>query len=183
MVRVVGGVAKGRKLEGPPAEGVRPTTDMVRGAMFNMLASRYDLDGASVVDLFAGTGALGIEALSRGAASVTFVDNNQASLAVIKRNIEAIAIGKADVVRSDVLAFVSRSHEFDVAFVDPPFAFDDWAQLLRALNARLGLFESDRAIDIPPQWTVVKEKRHGDSVVVLAERESVAEGAVEGVGQ
>ena len=93
---------RGRRIESPPGDATRPTTDKVREAVFNALGSLDVIEGASVLDLFAGTGAMGIEALSRGAARCSFVENDRAAVAVLRRNIDALGLGgRADVVVSD----------------------------------------------------------------------------------
>ncbi len=122
MTRVIAGEFGGRRLTVPADDRVRPTADRVREAWFSILGAR--VEGATVVDLFSGSGALGIEALSRGARSATFVDLNQRSLAAIRANIAALGLaGRTEVVRQDVLRFVAgpRTDRFDLALADPPY--------------------------------------------------------------
>ena len=136
-----------------------------------MLASRDLVDDARVLDLFAGTGALGIEALSRGARSATFVDNDRESLAVIRANLTDIALPGGSVVQSDVLAFLRRADPtFDLAFADPPYAFDGWDELFSLVTARVIVAESDRELEPASPWEVIRWKRYGGTVVTLAER-------------
>jgi 16S rRNA (guanine966-N2)-methyltransferase len=115
-VRVVAGELKGHKLQAPPGESIRPTSDKVRGAIFNVL---YDVEGLRALDLFAGTGALGIEALSRGAADATFVDTEPEA---VERNLAALGLD-ARVHGRDALAFLgSERTRYDLVFVDPPYS-------------------------------------------------------------
>lgn len=171
-MRVVAGTAGGRRLKAPKGDAVRPTSDMVRQAIFNSLGSLDALDGAAVLDLFAGTGALGIEALSRGASRATFVEQDPAAVRVIHDNVAATGVEGATVVREDVLRFLARlpaGQTVDVAFADPPYAFDQWDVLLEALAplACLVVTESDRPVDAGSAWEVLKVKRYGGTVVTL----------------
>lgn len=121
MTRIVGGVAGGRRLSVPP-RGARPTTDRVREALFNMLAARLDFDGLRVLDLYAGSGALGLEALSRGAASALFVESDRRAAEVITRNIAALALPGAVVRRAAVAAVLAGGGgPVDLVFADPPY--------------------------------------------------------------
>jgi len=122
MLRIVAGEWRGRKIAAPP-EGVRPTGDRVREAWMSIVGP--ELPGAKVLDLFAGSGALGLEALSRGASSVDFVDNAPKSLRSLATNAELLGAGdRAIIHRADALAFVARlgPGQFDLAFADPPYA-------------------------------------------------------------
>jgi 16S rRNA (guanine966-N2)-methyltransferase len=171
-VRVVAGTARGRRLTAPPGTATRPTSDRVRESIFNALGSLAAVEGASVIDLFAGSGALGIEALSRGAARATFVDADRAALACIDHNLHVTGlVSQAEVVRSDVRAYLERSNaQFDLALIDPPYAFDAWDELLLDLPADLAVVESDRAVEPPSGWHVVREKRYGSTVVTVIRR-------------
>src|SRR3954451_2504981 len=107
-MRVVAGEARGIRLVAPKGLDIRPTSDRVREAVFNALGSLGAVEGATVVDLFAGTGALGIEALSRGAAHATFVDRDRIAVDTVRRNLDATKLGdQATIVRADVMAFVA----------------------------------------------------------------------------
>ena len=165
-MRVVSGIARGRKLVAPKGDATRPTSDFVREAIFNTLQAHVDLDGATVLDLFAGTGALGIEALSRGAHHATFVESGRHALFAIRDNLAATGFADratvldADATRADLPAV-------DVAFVDPPYAFAGWADLLTRIDAGLAVLESDREIDPPHPWRLLKAKRYGTTVVTL----------------
>jgi 16S rRNA (guanine966-N2)-methyltransferase len=169
-MRVVGGTARGRRLQAPPGTTVRPTSDPAPEANINSLTSHGALEGAVVLDLFAGTGALGIEALSRGARHVTFVDDAAAAIRTIEDNLAATDLGgaHATVVRSDVLRWVTDAPAVDVVFADPPYAFDDWRTLAGTVNAPLLVVESDREPDLGHGWQVLRAKRYGTTVVVTA---------------
>jgi 16S rRNA (guanine966-N2)-methyltransferase len=120
-MRIIAGEYKGRRLVAPPGTATRPTSDRVREALFSILGAR--VEDADVLDLFAGSGALGIEALSRGAQKATFVDNAPAALTTIRRNLEGVQ--GATVVRRDARAFLRDAREngrqYDLVFLDPPY--------------------------------------------------------------
>ncbi len=120
-MRVITGTARGRTLREPANMDVRPTTGKVKEAMFNIL--QFRLENARVLDLFAGTGQLGIEALSRGAASCVFVDRSPESLKLVRENLRATGLAdRATVVKSDSLAYLEQARGFDLIFMDPPYA-------------------------------------------------------------
>ncbi|MFC9514506.1 16S rRNA (guanine(966)-N(2))-methyltransferase RsmD [Nocardiaceae bacterium NPDC056970] len=123
MTRIVAGHAGGRRLK-VPASGTRPTSERVREALFSSLDSRIDLEGAAVLDLYAGSGALGLEALSRGAAHVLLVESDAKAAAVIKQNVTAVGLPGAVVRTAPVAAVVggTAEREFDIVFADPPYA-------------------------------------------------------------
>jgi 16S rRNA (guanine966-N2)-methyltransferase len=172
-MRVVAGSARGRTLVAPPGARTRPTTDRVREAIFNALGSRGGVEGEPVADLFAGSGALGVEALSRGAAHATFVDRDRAARDAIRRNVESCGFGpRATVVGGTVerwLAGLSPGTRFAVAFCDPPYAFDGWPALLEAVPTDLVVAESDRAIPLPAGWELVRDARYGGTWVGFAQ--------------
>ncbi len=120
-MRVITGIARGRRLETLSGNDVRPTTDKVKEAVFSSI--QFDLEGRRILDLFAGSGQLGIEALSRGADSATFVDLNTDAIAVIERNLKATGFKEmAKVVRADYFSFCASTRDaFDIAFLDPPY--------------------------------------------------------------
>lgn len=122
-MRIIAGSWRGRAIEAPQGQSTRPTADRVREALFSMLASRLgSFEELRVADLFAGSGALGFEALSRGAASVTFVENDAKAVAAIRRNAEKLgASGRTQVLTGSALA-LPRSGPFDLIFADPPYA-------------------------------------------------------------
>lgn len=117
-MRVITGTARGRKLKEPKNMDVRPTTDMVKEAIFNIIQS--DIEGRRALDLFAGTGQLGIEALSRGAAEVVFVDENTVSAKLVRENLEHCKFD-ARVVQTEALLYLERCEKFDLVFLDPPY--------------------------------------------------------------
>lgn len=119
-MRVITGAARGRRLREPADMDIRPTTDVVKEALFNII--QFDVEGRRVLDLFAGTGQLGIEALSRGAKSAVFVDRDKRSLALVKHNLDHCGFS-ARVTGEDALAFLSRCEResFDIIFLDPPY--------------------------------------------------------------
>lgn len=148
----------------------------MREAVFNSLGSLDALTGATVLDLFAGTGALGIEALSRGAASATFVDADLRAVHAIEDNLAATGLGeRARVVHADVLRFLADSPPatVDLAFADPPYSFDDWPTLLERVPSRLVALEARSHIELGPGWTPLRSRRYGDTVVTLARRVEV----------
>jgi len=120
-MRVISGLAKGRKLEEPEGHRIRPTTDMVKESVFNII--QFDIEGRRILDLFAGTGQLGIEALSRGAGSAVFVDESLDAVKLVKGNLKKMDFEQpVSVVRGDALSFIKSSKEhFDVIFLDPPY--------------------------------------------------------------
>lgn len=122
-MRIIAGAWRGRTIEAPPGAATRPTGDRVRETLFSMLASRLgSFEELRVADLFAGSGALGLEALSRGAASATFVESDAAAVAAVRRNAEKLgATGRARVIAGSALA-LPRSEPFDLVFADPPYA-------------------------------------------------------------
>lgn len=175
-MRVVAGVAGGRRLQAPAGRKVRPTSERVREALFNALGSLDAVAGSTVVDLFAGTGALGIEALSRGAASATFIDADARAVAAIRENLRATGLGEqSSVVHADVMRFLGGrppgSEIFDIAFADPPYAFDGWPALLAVVPARLVAVEARTHVPLDEEmWHPLRSRRYGDTVVTLARR-------------
>ena len=133
-----------------------------------MLSSLDAIDDANVADLFAGSGAMGIEALSRGASRAVFVESDSSALRAIEENLESTGLADQAVVRrGDAGAF---DDTVDVAFIDPPYAFDEWSALLDGLDARYAVIESDRDVDVGAKWLVNKVRRYGSTVVTLAKR-------------
>jgi 16S rRNA (guanine966-N2)-methyltransferase len=172
-VRVVAGSAKGRRLVAPDGGDTRPTGDRVREALFNALFSLDDaVDGAQVLDLFAGTGALGIEALSRGAAHVTFVEKARGALSIIETNVQATGVAdRSTIVRADVLSWLQVvPRTVDLVLADPPYAFEAWPLLLAHLDSPLLVIESNRVVDLGDRWDVVRTKQYGSTVVCITRR-------------
>ncbi|MGH9029952.1 MAG: RsmD family RNA methyltransferase [Acidimicrobiales bacterium] len=180
-MRVVAGSSRGRSIRAPSGIAIRPTSDKVREAIFDVLTAFVDLEGATVADLFAGTGAMGIEALSRGAGSVVFVDSSALAMEAVKANLRSTGLdgASARLVRSDVLEWLgqgaardpSASGAFegpwDLALVDPPYAFAAWERLLGVLPAKVAVLESDRPIQDTEAFDVVRTKRYGGTLVTV----------------
>ena len=173
-MRVVSGDLGGRKLVTSDGSDTRPTSDRVREAMFNSLFSLDAIEGARVLDAFAGSGALGIEALSRGALHATFVETGRDALAALRENLETLQLGaQGRVVPGDALAHLERTaaegSHYDLVLLDPPYGFDQWDELLAAVpvGARV-VIESDREVVVPDSWEVHRRKRYGGTVVTLA---------------
>ncbi|HEV2369452.1 MAG TPA: RsmD family RNA methyltransferase [Acidimicrobiales bacterium] len=176
-LRIVGGTARGRRLVAPRGGGTRPTSDRVREAIFDMLVSLSaaggtGLAGAVVADLFAGTGAMGIEALSRGAASATFVESDRTAAAAVERNLEITGLGPGRVLCMDVMGYLRARPAafdagFDIVFCDPPYSFDRWPDLLDAVPGRLVVAESGAPLDGSGGRPVLRDRRYGSTFVAL----------------
>src|ERR1700736_3119455 len=140
-MRVVAGEAKGRRLQAPAGPRTRPTSDRVREAIFDILGSLDAVEGAVVADLFAGSGALGIEALSRGARRTVFVDRDRAAITAIRANLAGCGFGpdRAEVVPGDVGRWAAGAPPVDVILADPPYDFAGWPDLLASLAPIAGL--------------------------------------------
>lgn len=169
-MRVVAGEFGGRKITAPPGTSTRPTTDRVREAIFNSLGHSGILDGALVVDLFAGSGAVGIEALSRGAERCVFVERDRTALQSLDDNLDALGLNdRSKVITSDAMA-VTSTLDCDIVFADPPYDFDAWERLLGLVRADLVIAESGRSIACPDGWEITREKKYGRTVVTFLER-------------
>jgi 16S rRNA (guanine966-N2)-methyltransferase len=175
-VRVIAGRFKGRRLKTPDWIGLRPTSDKLRETLFNVLAPC--IEGARVLDGFAGTGAIGIEALSRGAAHVTFVEHDRRAIALIEANLAACGAGPVyNVVQGDVVpALKNGSAAFDLILLDPPYELHPISPTLEAAAARLtadGLLVLERATrrdpDFPATLTRVRDVKSGDSTLTFFE--------------
>ena len=178
-MRVVGGEFRGRPLAGPAGQAIRPTTDRTRESLFNVLSHAYPdvLAGARVLDLFAGTGALGIEALSRGAAFALFVDTGAEARALIRRNVEALSLqGRSKLFRRDAadLGSARTLAPFGLAFADPPYGHGLAGRALAA--ARTGGWLAPDALvvveeaagapfDPGPGFVLADERTHGDTIL------------------
>jgi 16S rRNA (guanine966-N2)-methyltransferase len=170
-LRVVAGRYKGRRLRAPAGRATRPTADRVREALFSILGP---VEGLGVLDLFAGSGALGIEALSRGAAAATFVDSDPRAVAAVRANLDAIGVD-APVHRRDALAFLARGDQtYDLVFLDPPYSSparlaERLTELLpRALSdaARI-VSESDKRNPLPLGLPLEDERTYGDTRIAI----------------
>jgi 16S rRNA (guanine966-N2)-methyltransferase len=171
-MRVTGGRYGGRRLVAPRGERTRPTADRVREALFAILGP---LDGARVLDLFAGSGALGIEALSRGAGAATFVDAAPAALAAVRRNLAALGID-AEVRRADARAFLRNarvgSQPYDLVLLDPPYRLAgglgrELSHLMPAVTTAAGrvVAESDRRSPLELHLPLIDDRRYGDTLI------------------
>jgi 16S rRNA (guanine(966)-N(2))-methyltransferase RsmD len=173
-LRVSGGEARGRRLKAP--KNIRPTQGMVKQAIFNMVGP--DIEGATVLDLFAGSGALGIEALSRGAAAVTFVDQQPRGLAILRQNLDALGFkDRAHVVRGDVVRWLEASPDTvrsaDFVFLDPPYEDVVLDRALQALDREVShavvLAEHSKRQTLPAleRLRVDRERHYGDTIVTV----------------
>lgn len=168
-MRVVAGTARGRRIVVPDGTCTRPTADRVREAVFNSLYSLGAIEGAHVLDLFAGSGAMGIEALSRGAASAVFVERDRSALAALRENLATLGFeGRATVVAGDAITYLAGDHRHDLVVLDPPYEFDGWPDLLAAVRDAVVVIESDREVDVPEGWLTHRVRRYGGTVVTLA---------------
>ena len=174
-MRVIAGELGGRRLQAPRGRATRPTSDRVRESLFAMLG---ELDGERVLDLFAGSGALGIEALSRGAAQAVFVERERAALHALGANLQALGLAppRAQLLRSDALAALEaarrREETYDLIFIDPPYSqARDWGpELTVALAPVLGpaarvVVESDRRAPLQLELELERERRYGDTSI------------------
>jgi 16S rRNA (guanine966-N2)-methyltransferase len=174
-VRIIGGEWRSRLVRFLPAQGLRPTPDRVRETLFNWLGQR--LDGLRCIDLFAGSGALGFEALSRGAASVVMVERERDVAEQLRRSANELGAAAARVVHGDAMHYLARHDEtFDVAFVDPPYASGLAPRAMEALHPRLAprarvYVETAKRLDAPAGlWQALREERAGAVRYALYER-------------
>lgn len=167
--RIIAGQWRRRKLHFPPLPGIRPSPDRVRETLFNWLRER--IEGAACLDLFAGSGALGLEALSRGAVSVVFVDRERVAVEALREHLNALGAAGGEVVQADALAWLEGTvRAFDVVFLDPPFDSELLAQAAERLEQRGWLkhgavvyleHPADRAPATPAHWRLLRESRAG----------------------
>ena len=184
-MRVIGGVARGRRIHAPRGRQTRPTSDYLREVLFDILAQQ--ILGRTFLDLYAGTGAVGIEALSRGAARVVFVEKARAALAMLRRNLEVSGfLDRSEVVPMEVLRYLRRAasglQQFDIIFLDPPYQHGAAATALfliasKRLLAPTGVAVLERSmksdpVPVPDRLTRVREVRRGDSILQLYRQEA-----------
>ena len=172
MLRVIAGDAKGRRLVAPNFSGARPTSDRVREAMFDILEARGLVEDAVMLDLFSGSGALGIEALSRGAAGVTFVEQDRRAVLAIERNLEVTGyrgLSGVRIARADALTWLSAygRQGVDLALADPPYGFEAWGVLLARTRAATVLVEHRGGLSETGSYAVSREYRYGGTLVTL----------------
>ncbi|HEX5696318.1 MAG TPA: 16S rRNA (guanine(966)-N(2))-methyltransferase RsmD [Acidimicrobiia bacterium] len=179
-MRIITGKAKGRRLIGPDTPETRPVTDRVREAVFSIVGGW--VEEAAVLDLYAGSGSFGLEALSRGARTVTFVENGHRALEALRKNIATVGLG-GTVVTTRVQEFLSRSAGiFDLVFIDPPWTVpsSELSKDLYALDALLApqaevilsRRHGDETPDSPESWRVATDRRYGDTRIVRYEKEA-----------
>jgi 16S rRNA (guanine966-N2)-methyltransferase len=178
-LRIVAGKWRSRLLDIADVAGLRPTSERIRETLFNWLSPT--IPGARCLDLFAGTGALGLEALSRGAGDVVFVEKSPVAAKVLRDNVQVLDASTADVRQANALAFLEApaGKKFDIVFLDPPFAADMLGDLCRLLDeasvlcsGALVYLEEDRArpeTDLPPGWRILKSKTAGNVRYSLAQ--------------
>ena len=167
------------RISAPRGGRARPTTDRVREATFNALGSMGLVEGMSFVDAFAGSGALGIEALSRGAAGCVFIESGRRELDSLRANLASTKLGeRARVLGGDAMALLGADGQpggqpggvpADVLLADPPYEFDRWAELVGLAAAPVVVAESDRPVEVPHGWDVVRQRRYGSTIVTIIE--------------
>jgi 16S rRNA (guanine966-N2)-methyltransferase len=178
-MRIIAGTLKGRRLKAPGWDGLRPTSDKLRETLFNVLAVR--LPGSRVLDGYAGTGAIGIEAISRGAAQVTFIDKDRRAVGLIRENLQACAVSAGYTIEPGdvgaVLAGLPPESRFDIIVLDPPYQLSEMSDVLDAAGDRLehgGVLVLERATrltpSVPPSLRHLRDIRSGDSTLTLLER-------------
>lgn len=173
QLRIIGGQWRGRKLNIADVDGLRPTGDRIRETLFNWLMS--DIVDSHCLDLFAGSGALGLESLSRGAASVTLLEKNRLAANQLEQHCQQLQTNKAVVIKGDSLHWLRDNtlakHSIDIAFIDPPFAADLWQASIEQLDESSLLAPNaliyieapkNKELVIKPNWKIIKEKISGD---------------------
>ncbi|NLV50805.1 MAG: 16S rRNA (guanine(966)-N(2))-methyltransferase RsmD [Clostridiales bacterium] len=174
-MRIITGIARGRRLREPEGYLIRPTTDKVKEAVFNII--QFDIEGRTVLDLFCGTGQLGIEALSRGAASCDFVDLTKEAVSLTKYNLNKSGLSGGQVIQTDALGFLSHSGKYDLIFLDPPYE----KGLLEKAVERIALFdklsvggiivcESPAGIELPKMvlpYVILREYKYGKTAITI----------------
>ena len=178
-MRVITGSARGRKLKTPQGMDVRPTTDSVKEAIFNII--QFDVEGRRVLDLFAGTGQMGIEALSRGAKECVFVDSSRQALNIVKENLKICNL-QGTVISGDAVSYLSRGENFDLVFMDPPYDSDLYERCLEALcrfdilsDGGIIMCESRQKKSLPEMnapYRKVKEYNYGKLKLFLYTKEN-----------
>ncbi len=178
-MRVITGSARGRRLKTPEGQDIRPTTDNVKESVFNIL--QFDIEGRRVLDLFAGTGQLGIECLSRGAREAVFIDADRDAVKIVKENLKTCGFS-APVLQQDALSYLNNCGKFDLIFVDPPYDAGLYEPVLEKINSvdilsdgGIILCESRRETVLPEMrrpYYKKKEYRYGRVKLSLYAKES-----------
>ena len=176
-MRVIAGALGGRQLKAPAGDAVRPTADHVKEALFNTL--QFELEGRRVLDLFAGTGQLGIEALSRGAREAVFVDSSKSSVSLVRENLKRCGL-QAPVLQTDALAYLGRGEAFDVIFIDPPYDAGLYEPVLERIIAVDNLNEGGIIIcesragtalpALPAPYRMLRSRRYGSMALTYYTR-------------
>lgn len=184
QLRIIGGAWRGRKLSFPDVDGLRPTGDRIRETLFNWLAP--DIQGARCLDLFAGSGALGLEALSRGAESSLLLEKHPGAAQRLKSNLQLLQADNGRVEQVDSLQWLKQqqpSHPFDIIFIDPPFTLDLWEPIAAALEAHHWLSDEaviyleaprDAHLQLPANWQLHRDKQAGQVSFRLYHRQAPA---------
>ena len=179
-MRIISGTARGRKLKEPSGFDIRPTSDMVKESVFNII--QFDIEGRRILDLFAGTGQLGIEALSRGAKSAVFVEQNTEAVKLIRQNLQICGFaGSAEVHTNDALTYLNGRESFDLIFIDPPYDTKlpdkTLAKIIEfdKLNKN-GIIICETRVDrvmpnVPTPYSLQKEYRYGGVKITRYTRE------------
>ena len=177
-MRVITGSARGRRLKTPENYDIRPTTDNVKEALFNIL--QFDIEGRRVLDLFAGTGQLGIECLSRGAREAVFVDESREAVKIIRDNLKTCGF-TAPVIQQSALAFLEHCGKFDIIFIDPPYDADLYGKVLNLINSvdilsdgGIIICEARKEKELPDMtapYSKIKERCYGKVKLCIYERE------------
>jgi 16S rRNA (guanine966-N2)-methyltransferase len=180
VLRIIGGTWRSRRLTFPEREGLRPTPDRVRETLFNWLQPW--LPGATCLDLFAGSGALGLESLSRGAGQVVLVEQDVAAVSALRANLALLDARGAEVVQADARVFLQGpARQFDIVFLDPPYASGLLAECCTRLETggwlrKQGLIyleaAGDQALPLPATWTLLRSKRAGQVGYHLARNDA-----------
>lgn len=180
-MRVISGTARGRRLRSLEGNDVRPTTDKVKEAIFS--AIQFDIEGRRFLDLFAGSGQMGLEALSRGAASSVFVDKNDAAIRVLRENVSACGFeNSSKIVKSDALSYLNSTNEkFDIAFLDPPYLDSMLEKSLILASEKMSSFgtiicEHPTEVVLPEQvggFSIYKKYRYGKINVTTYKKDNL----------
>lgn len=177
-MRIITGAARGRKLKEPADQAVRPTSSMVKEAIFSIV--QFDIEGRHVLDLFAGTGQMGLEALSRGAKSCDFVDHTKAHVQLVKENIKSTELTGGQVFLSDAGSFLKRKTRYDLIFLDPPYDFSKLDQIIQDIVGfdilnKNGIIVCETKLeqgmpDVAAPYEKVREYRYGKVKVTVYTR-------------
>ncbi|MCL2827528.1 MAG: 16S rRNA (guanine(966)-N(2))-methyltransferase RsmD [Oscillospiraceae bacterium] len=179
-MRIISGTARGRKLKEPDGLKIRPTTDRVKEALFNVI--QFDIPGRRVLDLFAGSGQLGIECLSRGAISCDFVDTSLAAVQLVRENLKRTELPDGEVYQNDAISFLQRGGQYDLVLLDPPYDLKQLDDILRKIVQidilnKNGIIvcetNTDRVLpQLEPPYGLTREYRYGKVKLSLFTRKA-----------